>query len=68
MPLVVIDVAPRERGEVEMPDEDPVAQRQRAEAVHVNLHDRRIVDALEEILPGLTHSQYNTARCPSRLR
>ena len=68
MPLVVVDVAAGKRGQVEMPDEDLVAQRQRCESVRINLHDRRIVNALEEILPTLAHSQYNTSRCPSRLR
>ena len=47
--LVVVDVAPGDRGLVEMPDERLVLQRQVAEGVGVQLHDRRFVDPLEQV-------------------
>ncbi len=49
--LVVKDVAARDRGARQMPHEHFVAERQIAEAVRVELHDRGFVDALEEVLP-----------------
>ena len=47
--LVVEDVAPGERGMVQVPDEGLLAQGEGAEAVGVDLDDRRVVDALEQI-------------------
>ena len=47
--LVVEDVAPGERRLVQMPDERLLPERQRAETVGVELHDRRLVDLLEEV-------------------
>ena len=51
MSLVVIDVAAGERGLVQVPDERLLLQRQLLEAVGVQLHDRRIVDLLEQVAP-----------------
>ena len=48
--LIDEDVAAGERRLVEMPDQRLLLQRQRREAVRVELHDRRIVDALEQVL------------------
>ena len=49
--LIDEDVASRERGLVEMPDQRLLPERQRAEAVGVQLHDGRIVHTFEQILP-----------------
>jgi hypothetical protein len=49
--LVVIDVAPRDGGLIEVPDERLLAKRQRREPVGVELHDRGVVHALEQVLP-----------------
>ena len=50
VPLVVEDVAAGERRLIQMPDERLLFERQLAEAVRVQLHDGRIVDALEQVL------------------
>ena len=50
MSLVVVDVAAGDGGLIQMPDERLLAQRQRLEAVRIDLHHRRVVDGLEEIL------------------
>ena len=47
--LVVVDVTPGQRRLIQMPDECLVAQRQRLEAVGVELHDRRVVDPLQQV-------------------
>ena len=47
--LVDEDVAPGQRRLVEVPDQRLLLQRQRREAVGVQLHDGRIVDALEQV-------------------
>ena len=51
MTLVVVDVPAGERGLIQMPDEGLVLQVQLLEAVGVELHDRRIVDLLEQVGP-----------------
>ena len=51
VPLVVEDVAAGERRLVQVPDERLLLQRQRLKAVGVQLHDGRIVDALEQVRP-----------------
>ena len=56
VPLVVEDVAPRQRREVEMPDQNLVFERQRGETVRIHLHHCHVVDPLEEILPRTGHS------------
>ena len=50
MLLIEEDVAAGDRRLVEVPDERLLLERQRREAVRVQLHDRRIVDALEQVL------------------
>jgi len=50
MPLVVIDVAAGDCGLIQVPDERLLLQRQRLEAVRIDLHDRRVVHGFEEIL------------------
>ena len=47
--LVVVDVAPGERGLVQVPDQDLLIERQRVEAVRVDLRDRRFVHPLEQV-------------------
>ena len=47
--LVVVDVAPGQGGLVEVPDERLLAQRQRLEAVGVELHHRGVVDPLQQV-------------------
>ena len=48
--LVVVDVAAGERRLVQVPDEHLLIERQRVEAVRVQLHHRRLVHALEQVL------------------
>ena len=50
MPLVVVDVAAGDCGLIEMPDQRLLAKRQLVEAVRIDLHHRRIVNRLEEVL------------------
>ena len=47
--LVVEDVAARDRGVVQMPDQHFLAQRERLEAVGVDLCDGGVADALEQV-------------------
>ena len=47
--LIVVDVAPGERGLVEMPDERLFLERQRGESIGIQLHDRRVVDLFEQV-------------------
>ena len=47
--LVVEDVASGDGRLSQVPDERPVAQRQIAESVRIELDDRRFVDALEQV-------------------
>jgi hypothetical protein len=51
MLLVVEDIAPGNGRLGEVIDERPLAQRQRRETVRIQLHDRRIVNALEQVFP-----------------
>jgi len=48
--LVVEDVAAGDGGLRQVPDQDPLAQREIAESVRVHLHHRRVVYAFEKIL------------------
>ncbi len=50
MLLVDEDVAAGERGLVEVPDQRLLLERQRREPVRIELHDGRVVDALEQVL------------------
>ena len=59
--LVVVDVAAGQRRLVEMPDQDLLLERQRGESVGIELHDRGIVDPLEQILAATGH-RGNTGR------
>src|SRR5215831_16696749 len=56
VPLVVVDVAAGDRGEIEMPHETFLVERQRPETVRVDLHDGSVIDALEEVPAALGHS------------
>ena len=49
--LVVVDVTAGERGAVKMPDEGFLPQRQLLKAIGVQLHDRGIVNLLEQVAP-----------------
>ncbi len=51
VPLVIEDVAARQRRLIQMPDQNLFVQRQIAESVGVELDDGRLADALEEIRP-----------------
>ncbi len=53
--LVVIDVSTRDRGEIEMPYENLVAEIQRAEAVRVQLHNGSLVHTFEKIPTRVVH-------------
>ena len=48
--LVIEDVTAGERRLIQVPDERFVLERQVAEAVRVDLNDRRVADALEQVL------------------
>ena len=49
--LIVEDVAAGERRLIQMPDERLFLQRQRLKAVGIDLHDGRLVNALEQVRP-----------------
>ena len=49
--LVVVDVAPGDRGLAEVPDQRLLAKRQIAERVRVDLHDGGFADPLEQVFP-----------------
>ena len=66
--LIDEDVAPGERRLVQVPDQRLLAQRQRVEAVRVQLHGRRVVHALEQILPGFGIRGSRFGRCRGRGR
>jgi hypothetical protein len=51
VPLVVVNVAASDGRLIQMPDERLVPERQLREAIGVQLHHRRIVDALQQIFP-----------------
>ena len=48
--LVVVDVAAGQGRLIEMPDQHLLLERQLLEAVRIELHDRRVVHALEQVL------------------
>ncbi|MCU0974647.1 MAG: hypothetical protein MUF80_11965 [Burkholderiales bacterium] len=58
--LVVVDVAPGQRGLVQVPRQRLVSKREVRESVGVQLNDRRVLDALEQVravaIPGWTHA------------
>src|SRR5207344_397238 len=63
MPLVVINVATRQRSPIEVPHQRLVAKRQRIETVGVQLDDGGFVDLLEQVRPLGGYSGRST-RCP----
>ncbi len=51
VPLIVEDVAARERRLVKVPDQRALAERERAESIRVHLHDGGLANLLEQVLP-----------------
>ncbi len=60
MTLVVVDVPAGQCRAVQMPDEGLLLQVQLVEAVGVELHDRRILDLLEQVGPRRLYSGRST--------
>ena len=48
--LVVVDIAARDRGLDEMPDERLLLERERREAVRIDLDDSRLINPLQQVL------------------
>src|SRR6202011_5284326 len=67
VPLVIEDVAARQRRLIQMPDQNLVVQREIAKSVGVELDDGRLADALEEILP-LRRGSRSRGRLSARAR
>jgi hypothetical protein len=63
VPLVVVDVAAGERRQIQVPHERLVAQRQRREAVGVQLHHRDLTDLLDQMLSRCRHSSTVSPCC-----
>ena len=64
--LVVKNVASGKRRLVQVPDQDLVVERQLVEAVGIHLHDRRIVDAFEQVAPGVDRRRDRGRHRPRR--